>query len=111
MRGTLEVIVIDSGSTDGTIEIARRHPVRIEQIQPGEFHHAKTRNYALVSPRESFCVPRRRCLSGIYELAPLADFQFCRRFRRAVYGRHLPKPGCNAERQAVLGTVYGDDRC
>src|SRR6266849_30215 len=47
-KGTrpFEVIVIDSGSTDATLEIARRYPVRIEHIPPETFHHARTRNYA-----------------------------------------------------------------
>src|SRR5258707_1708280 len=44
--GPFEVIVIDSGSTDATLEIARRYPVRLERIPPETFHHARTRNYA-----------------------------------------------------------------
>ena len=32
--GPLEVLVVDSGSTDATTEIARRYPVRLEQIAP-----------------------------------------------------------------------------
>ncbi len=39
----LEVIVVDSGSTDGTLEIAQRFPVRLLQIKPQEF----TYGYAL----------------------------------------------------------------
>jgi rhamnosyltransferase len=39
-----EVIVIDSGSTDGTLEIAKKYPLRLVTIDPGEFHHGKTRN-------------------------------------------------------------------
>jgi len=110
-EGTLEVIVIDSGSTDGTIEIARRHPVRIEQIQPGEFHHAKTRNYAASLATGEFLVylAADACPASTNWLRSLIS-NFADDSVGAVYGRHLPKPGCNAERQAVLGTVYGDDR-
>jgi rhamnosyltransferase len=39
-----EVIVIDSGSTDRTLEILRRFPVRLLQIAPQEFNHGSTRN-------------------------------------------------------------------
>jgi rhamnosyltransferase len=39
-----EVIVIDSGSTDGTLEILSRFPVRLIQIAPEEFNHGSTRN-------------------------------------------------------------------
>lgn len=42
--GSYEVIVIDSGSTDGTPEAARSHPVILRQIPPQEFHHGRTRN-------------------------------------------------------------------
>ncbi len=39
-----EVIIIDSGSGDKTLDIARQYPVRIEQIRPEEFGHGRTRN-------------------------------------------------------------------
>jgi rhamnosyltransferase len=42
--GNYEIIVIDSGSTDGTPEIARGFPVKIVRIKPEEFHHGGTRN-------------------------------------------------------------------
>lgn len=40
----VEVIVIDSGSADGTVELARRYPVRLLQIPPEYFGHGRTRN-------------------------------------------------------------------
>jgi rhamnosyltransferase len=42
--GQSEVIIVDSGSTDGTLEVARSFPVRLQQIPPETFHHARTRN-------------------------------------------------------------------
>lgn len=38
-----EVIVIDSASTDGTIDHLRRYPVRLQQIRADEFNHGLTR--------------------------------------------------------------------
>ena len=42
--GNYEIIVIDSGSIDGTPEIAQSFPVKIVRIKPEEFHHGGTRN-------------------------------------------------------------------
>lgn len=39
-----EVIIIDSGSQDSTLEIARRYPVKILEISANEFSHGRTRN-------------------------------------------------------------------
>lgn len=39
-----EVIVIDSGSRDSTLEIAKRYPVKIVEISAQEFGHGRTRN-------------------------------------------------------------------
>jgi len=42
---TYEVVAVDSGSTDNTLEILKRYPVKLIQIPPTEFSHSKTRNY------------------------------------------------------------------
>ena len=41
-----EVIVVDSGSTDGTLEYLQNQPVRLYQIPPDEFNFGLTRDYA-----------------------------------------------------------------
>lgn len=40
----VEVIAIDSGSTDGTLDIFQKYGAKIYNISPEEFHHSKTRN-------------------------------------------------------------------
>lgn len=42
----LELIIIDSGSTDGTVELAQKYADTVIEIPPDEFHHGKTRNQA-----------------------------------------------------------------
>jgi len=41
---SFEVLVLDSGSRDRTLEIARKYPVRIVPIKSQEFSHSQTRN-------------------------------------------------------------------
>lgn len=50
-----EVIVIDSGSRDGTIEhIRRQFGVRLIEIEPAEFGHGRTRNQAIAESNGLF---------------------------------------------------------
>lgn len=106
-----EVIVVDSGSTDGTVEIAREFPVKIKSIPPESFHHARTRNYAagmahgeiLVFISQDAIPASDTWLAGM--LANFEDPSV-----GAVYGRQVPKENSSRERQDVLETVYGEQR-
>lgn len=40
-----EIIIVDSGSTDKTLEIAHKHKVKILKIPPQKFTHGYARNY------------------------------------------------------------------
>lgn len=54
-RGSYEVLVIDSGSTDKTLEIIEAHPeVRLHVIPNSDFGHGKTRNLAAQLARGTF---------------------------------------------------------
>ena len=43
----IQIIVIDSGSTDGTPELALKAGACLERVEKSTFHHARTRNKAL----------------------------------------------------------------
>src|SRR5262245_30352597 len=51
-----EVIAIDSGSTDGTLERLQQHGARILSGSAGAFNHGDTRNEALRHVRGEFAV-------------------------------------------------------
>lgn len=44
LRFDLEVVVIDSGSDDGTPELAEKSGATVKRIKPSQFNHGKTRN-------------------------------------------------------------------
>ena len=87
-----EVLIIDSGSTDGTLEALRRFPLRLEQIPPVEFGHGRTRNLGVRLAQGEIVI----CLSQDAEptdahwlqqlTAPLADAMVA-----GTYGRQLPR--------------------
>ncbi len=52
-----EIIVLDSGSTDGTLDILLDYPkVRVLAITPGEFNHGETRNAGVRAARGDWVV-------------------------------------------------------
>jgi len=44
----IQLIIVDSGSTDGTIELAEKAGALIRKIDKKKFHHANTRNEAVL---------------------------------------------------------------
>jgi glycosyltransferase involved in cell wall biosynthesis len=109
--GPLEVLVVDSGSTDATVEITRRYPVRLEQIPPETFHHARTRNYAAG-------LAKGEVLVFLSQDAIPASDRWLAAFARdlkdpsigAVYGRQLPKAESGLERRLAFAAMYGEGR-
>jgi rhamnosyltransferase len=106
-----EVIVIDSGSTDNTLEIARRYPVRLEKIPPETFHHARTRNYAAGLAKGEVLVFLSQDAIPASEtwLAALVS-NFNEPGVGAVYGRQLPKAESGLERRSAFAVMYGGTR-
>jgi len=96
--GEVDILVIDSGSTDRTLDIVAKHPrVRLHEIPNSEFGHGKTRNLAADLARGEYiaylthdAIPATdRWLHEL--LAPLRDVDAD---IKAVMGKQIPRPGC-----------------
>ena len=94
----VEVIVIDSGSSDNTIAVVQARPdVRLVRIRPEDFGHGRTRNLGAGLARGDFLVflnadavpGDRQWLSGL-----IGEFASDRSVA-GVFSRHLPKSGCH----------------
>ena len=92
-----EVIVLDSGSQDRTLDIVRRFPVQVERVQPEKFTFGYALNYGAALARGEYiiflsahCAPCHHL--WLWELiAPLeSDATLA-----ATYGQQKPRTGVN----------------
>jgi rhamnosyltransferase len=56
LSAQMEIIAIDSGSTDKSLEILRKYPVRILSIAPSDFNHGATRNLGAEAAKGKYVV-------------------------------------------------------
>ena len=92
--GYKEIIVIDSGSTDGSLDIIRKYPVTIHQIRPEEFNHGDTRNLGVNIAGGDFVA------FTVADATPKDELWISRMLRHfqdpavmAVTGLQMPPPG------------------
>lgn len=106
-----EMIVVDSGSTDGTVERVKTWGVRLVEIPPGEFGHGRTRNYAARLADAAYVVYLTQDAIPADEtwlaelLRPFADPQVA-----GVYGRQIPKENAHPFERFFLATTYHERR-
>jgi len=106
---TFEVIVIDSGSVDETLKIAKEFETKIYTIDPKEFGHGKTRNYGATLAKGKFVVyltqdaipTNNKWLEKL--LKPFSSDQVV-----GVYARQVPKPDASPLERYFLLQRYPD---
>ncbi|HUS25889.1 MAG TPA: glycosyltransferase family 2 protein [Nevskiaceae bacterium] len=104
-----EVLVIESGSTDGTLDIIKKYPkVRLHPIPNTEFGHGRTRNLAVKLADSEFVVfltqdavpSQDRWLDSMIYPFGLSDKVGC------VFGKQIPRPNCFATLKREVRVVF-----
>jgi len=96
-RFTFEVVAIDSGSSDRTLEILENYPIRIIQIPNREFGHGRTRNFGAQNTLARYVVFLTQDATPTNEnwldnlVRPLVEDQRV----AGAYSRQIPRPDCN----------------
>lgn len=105
----VEIVLVDSGSTDATLNIARRHGVRIVHIKKADFTFGRSLNYGCEAATgdilvfiSAHCIPaHERWLANL--VAPLrrgeADY---------VYGRQIGHEVTRFSEHQVFAQYYPD---
>ena len=107
-----EVLAADSGSTDGTLSVLKKYPVRVFQMRPEEFNHGRARQFISEQAQGEFLVYL------VADAVP-ADRQWLESLIAAVardpavagsYSRHLPRPDADPiEAARVRNKIAGGE--
>jgi rhamnosyltransferase len=103
-----EVIVIDSGSRDRTLEIVQGYPVRLLQIAPRDFGHGRTRNLGISIAQGDYIIflngdatPKNKKWL-VFLIDSLSGDNVA-----GVYSRIYPRPNCNPlDERDILNDNY-----
>jgi rhamnosyltransferase len=104
----VEVVVVDSGSTDGSDAVAEAGGARVHRIPPEEFNHGGTRNLGASLARGDVLVFTSQDAFAADEAwlatltAPLADDRV-----GGAYGRQVAHEGAKPPEEFFLDYLYG----
>jgi rhamnosyltransferase len=90
-----EVLVVDSGSLDKTVEIVKSFPsVRLIEIDPKDFGHGKTRNFAISHTAGEFIamITQDALPRDIHWLKNFVSYIDQDELIAGVFGRHIAYP-------------------
>ena len=103
-----EIIIVDSGSTDGTLEIAKNYPTRIVKIPPKDFSFGRSLNegcrcaqgdYAVFASAHTYPVDN----TWLHKIiTPFEDPKI-----GMVYGRHIEMDTTKLSEERDFRTIFG----
>ena len=102
-----EIIVIDSASEDGTVELARRYGARVHQVSRSEFNHGATRDLGVsLSGGEyvAFIVQDAVPLDERWLVTMVEDLERDGRVA-GVYGRQIPRPEASILTRVLVNSL------
>jgi rhamnosyltransferase len=107
-----EVITIDSGSTDATMDILGKFPVRIVQIKPEEFRHGTTRNFGARLARGRYLVYITQDAIPFNENWLELLIKSVNRDEEVAgaYSRNIPRPECDPFEARYIARAWGEKR-
>jgi len=106
-----EVLVIDSGSTDRTLEIAKEYSCKVYRIKPEEFHHSRTRNLGAELAKGDYLVYITQDALPLNNdflemlIKPLENDKVA-----GVYGRQVAYPNAKPMEKFFYSYFYPDKR-
>jgi rhamnosyltransferase len=107
----VEVVVVDSGSRDGSLEVALSQGARVHEIPPSEFAHGRTRNLGAELARgeilaftsqDAFAADKTWLATLVRSLAGTGRIA-------GAYGRQLPHDDATPPERYFLDFLYGPD--
>src|SRR3712207_1726469 len=108
----LEIVVVDSGSRDGSVEVARSFGARVHGIRPEDFNHGATRNLgvSLASGRYLVFTSQDAEPQGEDWLSSLVEPLREDESIAGVYGRQVPHANAKPPERFFLEFLYGPNR-
>ena len=105
----VEVVVVDSGSSDDSVQVARDHGARVHEIRPEDFNHGATRNLGAGLAGGEILVFLSQDAEPVGTdwldrlVAPLAADDSV----AGVYGRQIARPDAVPPERYFLDFLYG----
>ena len=103
----LEVLVVDSGSTDGTTELARRYGALVHEIPKADFNHGATRNLGISLARGEYVALTVQDALPLDERWLAAMVENLERDERVagVYGRQIPRSEASVLTRVLVNSL------